>query len=388
MSRTPAPPIDAPPRAAAAQPPPGSPAPARTARPHAAPTHPAPAGLTHAGAAQSAPAGLTHAGAAQSAPAGPTHAGAAQSAPHARPSDAAAAHPAADAPLFVPRLAIEPEPCSTCGALLAPDQRYCLSCGERRGSLRVPFPTAPAPAAASAPAPVARAPRRRPALPQSALSALYGLAGAAALGLGLLAGALIVRANDDPAPQAAVALTAQPTATAATAAPTATPPAAASAPATFTPDWPAGQNGWTVQLQTLPKDGTTPEAVATAKADATAGGAADVGALDSDAFGTLDGGNYVIYSGVATSKQDAETAKEGLIANFPDATVVEVADKASEEAPVTETPEDLKQKEEKQTPEDAQKNTRKAPPTVESEGTPPPADDEEPGAGSDATEIG
>ncbi|HEX6391332.1 MAG TPA: hypothetical protein VFZ89_17850 [Solirubrobacteraceae bacterium] len=31
------------------------------------------------------------------------------------------------------------EPCSSCGAPLASDQRYCLSCGARRGAARLPF---------------------------------------------------------------------------------------------------------------------------------------------------------------------------------------------------------------------------------------------------------
>lgn len=305
-------------------------------------------------------------------------------------------HPDTNDPLFVPRLATEPEPCAGCGALLAPDQRYCLSCGERRAATRVPFQAAAqpaAPAAAAAPAP-ARVPlRRRGALPGSAISALYGLAGAAALGIGLLAGALIVRANDDPAPQAAIlaaAPTASPAATSGTPAPTPT-----AAPAAFTPDWPSGQTGWTVQLQTLPKEGTTPEAIAAAKADATASGAPEVGALDSDLFPTLDGGNYVIYSGIADSEQAADQALDALLPNFPAATVVEVSDTAAtdsapapEEEPVKKSKEDLETKEKTQSPEDAQKNTRKAPPTVESEGTPPPPDDEEPGAGSEATEIG
>lgn len=47
-----------------------------------------------------------------------------------------------------PRLAEGPEPCGDCGAALAPDQRYCLGCGGRRGERRVDpllvLPTAPA----------------------------------------------------------------------------------------------------------------------------------------------------------------------------------------------------------------------------------------------------
>jgi len=60
--------------------------------------------------------------------------------------------------------------------------------------------------------------------------------------------------------------------------------------------------------------------------------------------------------------------------------VVEVSDTVVED--------ELESKEQSLTPEEAQKNTRKAPQKVESEGTPPPPDDEEPGAGSDVTELG
>jgi hypothetical protein len=227
------------------------------------------------------------------------------------------------------------------------------------------------------------------------MSALFGLLGAGALGLGILGGVLIAGGGDDT-PVAAVAAAGTPTpiatavASATAAAPVTTPVPAATVSATFTADWQPGQKGWTVQLKTLPKDGTTPDAVATAKTDATNQGAADVGALESDSFASLDGGNYVIYSGVYTTKKDADDALAGIQANFPDASVVAVSDKAGggNDAPVTKSKADLQQAEKKQTPEDAQKNTRKAPPTVKSEGTPPPADKKAPGAGTDATEIG
>jgi hypothetical protein len=287
--------------------------------------------------------------------------------------------------LYVPRLARETEPCAHCGALLASDQRYCLSCGERRADTRVPFPTATAPAAPPPPPP---ARPRRDGLPDWAMSALFGLAGAAALALGILAGVLIAGGDDGSAPVAATATpvsTATPSATATT-----TPPPVATVAATFTPDWAAGTTGWTVQLKTLPKDGTTPDAIAAAKAEVSGQGAADVGALDADSFPTLDGGNYVVYSGVYTTKADAENALSGLQANFPDAKVVEVNTAAATPTPTPEkkSKAELEQKEKTQTPEDAQKNIRKAPSEVESEGTPPPADDKAPGAGSDAVEIG
>ena len=36
------------------------------------------------------------------------------------------------------------ERCSACGAALAPDQRYCVECGQRRGPARVPLMDEPA----------------------------------------------------------------------------------------------------------------------------------------------------------------------------------------------------------------------------------------------------
>jgi hypothetical protein len=46
--------------------------------------------------------------------------------------------------------------CTSCGALLAPDQRYCVQCGQRRGQSRLPVAQ---PVAASAPARESRMPR-------------------------------------------------------------------------------------------------------------------------------------------------------------------------------------------------------------------------------------
>ncbi len=87
--------------------------------------------------------------------------------------------------------------------------------------------------------------------------------------------------------------------------------------AEFTSDWPEGQDGYTVQLQTLPKDGTQVPAVRAAKSDAKSKGATDVGALDSDDFSSLDGGNYVIYAGVFdTKKQANEGAGQADKADF------------------------------------------------------------------------
>ena len=57
-----------------------------------------------------------------------------------------------------PVLGLHGEPCATCGAPLAADQRYCLACGARRADARLPFrgilaaPGTPPPGATPGPA--------------------------------------------------------------------------------------------------------------------------------------------------------------------------------------------------------------------------------------------
>jgi hypothetical protein len=303
-------------------------------------------------------------------------------------------------PIHSPRLAGDGEPCPTCGALMASDQRYCLSCGTRRGATRVPFPPqrAAAPAAA-APRPLPRERFYDRYSPQL-VGIVSGIAAAAVLGLGMIAGTLIAKQGDDNTAVAAAPVAATATATPP---PAATASATAAATDTFTADWPAEQTGWTIQLQTLPKDGTTPGAVAQAKSDASAKGVADVGALDSDAFASLDSGNYVIYSGNYADKQSAEAALGGVTGSFADAKVVQVGAKSADDtggdsgsgssdsgssdsgdeppAAATAAP---------KTPDQAQKDTKNAPPKVKTEGTPAPKDDKKPGGDSpdDAVTIG
>jgi hypothetical protein len=101
--------------------------------------------------------------------------------------------------------------CPSCGGSLAPDQRYCLACGHRRGDPRLPFMDAvvfmesskrpPQAQAAEAPTPSSD---RRPVL--SANASL--VAGVATLVLAIGVGVLIGRSGDSgstnaasPAPQ-------------------------------------------------------------------------------------------------------------------------------------------------------------------------------------------
>jgi len=104
------------------------------------------------------------------------------------------------------------EPCRSCGAALAPDQRYCLNCGERRGGPRVDFRShmkskgaaaTPERSAAAGPsggpgdggAPGAQTPPGDGAKRQRDYAPLAAAGGIAVLGIMLLIGVLIGRGS-------------------------------------------------------------------------------------------------------------------------------------------------------------------------------------------------
>ncbi len=219
-----------------------------------------------------------------------------------------------------PGAAAGTERCPTCGAAMSPDQRYCLSCGARRGAPRV----APADAAQTAPDVTAVATQQRPA----DVSPLAAVIGIALLGGMLLIGVLIGRSGSDdnstPAPVVQVA-PGQTTPSTSTTTPgdTTTPPATPPAGVVAT-DWPTDAQGFTVQLNVVPKEGATQDSVDAAKKSATDSGAKEVGSLDSDLYPSLTPGNYVIYSGIYTDRDQATQALGKLGKSFPDATVIEV----------------------------------------------------------------
>ena len=111
--------------------------------------------------------------------------------------------------VHAPTLGASGEPCATCGALLAADQRYCLNCGARRTDARIAFKEILAtngaavvgvegtagdyglarPAGAPSAGPTAGSPPRDGSGNRSALAALGGLACLLlALGVGVLIG--------------------------------------------------------------------------------------------------------------------------------------------------------------------------------------------------------
>jgi hypothetical protein len=216
------------------------------------------------------------------------------------------------------------EPCRSCAAPMAADQRYCLECGERRTEMSSVLLGGPARSQAPAPA----TPPAQPAGPadrassQQRNNALTVIAGVGVLMLAMGVGVLIGRAGaSKPAGGAAQVITVG------APAPGATTPAAATE--SFTGDWPSGTTGYTVQLQTLPQAGTQASAVQSAKTAAGAKGAKGVGALKSEEFSSLQSGSYVIYSGVYHNRSEAEKALGGLRKSFPGASVISVSNASS-----------------------------------------------------------
>lgn len=271
--------------------------------------------------------------------------------------------------------------CPSCGAALADDQRYCLGCGSRQGEARVaylevltPPSSAAAPAGGDPPPPAPRSDAISPALAAAAV-------GLAVLFLGV--GVLVGRAGSDEAPQQA----AKPTVvTVEGGVPAGSETAVAetnTTVSTFKSDWPAGQEGWTVQLQSLPKKGTEAADVEAAKKAATEKEAQDVGALDSDDFEALDAAQYVVYAGRFDSQAKANAALKDLRKDFSGARVIHVTDAA----PVVNS---AKAKADKAavdaldsaSGEDYAKQSQKLPDEVALPGKPPAKDGKEGGGGS------
>jgi len=284
-------------------------------------------------------------------------------------------------------------PCAHCAAPLADDQRYCLNCGFRIGEGRVDFMDTiktrikreVAASGGDAGTPGATGSLypwwRSPIAPIGAAVAVFLLI----LGVGILIG----NSGDDSGKQAVAppqVITVQGGGA---------PAAAAEVP--FTADWPGGQDGFTIQLQALPKEGTQVTAVDAAKSDATTKGALEVGALDSDQFASLDPGNYVIYTGQYDTRKEAQKALKGIKETFPDASVVEVSATGGAGGSASDLTSGKKdegtaskqqlQQLQKLSPDQYQKQSSKLPDKTNTEGKAPPKDDKKPGGGEGDAEV-
>lgn len=195
--------------------------------------------------------------------------------------------------------------CPRCGTPHQPGQEYCLECG-----LRLPF---------EEPGIVPRLGRgwrhRLGWYPGDWIwPSLLALVIAALAGIG--AAAFVSHDTAGPA-------YADRTSPVGTVTPTLTPPETPSATTSTAPageqppppprtaqqaltTWPTGESGWTVVLQSVPSTNGRAFALAQARA-ALHGGVPDVGILDSAQYSSLHPGYYVLFSGVYTSLDDANT---------------------------------------------------------------------------------
>jgi hypothetical protein len=205
--------------------------------------------------------------------------------------------------------------CEECGAPLDEKQRYCVSCGARRRDKGGP--------AVQYFAKAGRRSRRGPGRASGtsgarAAAVLFFVVLPIAVAIGVLVGKGNGNNNQDLA-NAIKSLQAggggSGTALASTA-------AAAPITSDFTLD-----KGYTIELKTLPVDGTDQAAVDSAKKDATSQGATAVGIINISEFTVTPAppaNTYVLYSGQFNSQAEATKALGKLKAKFKDAQVVSV----------------------------------------------------------------
>jgi hypothetical protein len=205
--------------------------------------------------------------------------------------------------------------CPRCGTPHAPDQEYCLECGYRLG---------PSPGVFGR---LSAAWQRRfgwyPGdwIWRILLGFVIAVAGATAAIVLADAGAgntTEVATEGGPphlpttAPQTATAsLPTVPsgTPTGPPSTPTAPPPATTTAPPPGAlTSWPAGQSGYTLVLESIPTRSGRSLALARARSAARAG-LPQVGVLDSSRYSSLHPGYYVVFSGIYTSRAEAERAR-------------------------------------------------------------------------------
>jgi hypothetical protein len=208
-----------------------------------------------------------------------------------------------------------------CGAPLAPDQRYCLQCGERRAPVSAFLRGAEPGTPSAPPTPPTIGPPLMAATAGGARrnnNTLTVIAGVGVLLLAMGVGVLIGRAGGSkqlPSPAEVITVGSSVGSGAATGA----------AEEAFSDDWPTGTKGYTVQLETLPQEGTTAKAVKAAKAEESSKGAGSVGALKSEDFTSLVARGYIVYSGVYHKRSEAHKALGSLKKKFPAAKVIEVS---------------------------------------------------------------
>jgi septal ring-binding cell division protein DamX len=203
-----------------------------------------------------------------------------------------------------PPPAVEQRRCPRCGSELTAEQEWCLECGAGVGATVVGPPS-----------------WRGPAVIVGVLLAIA--AAAVILALVELAGDP-EQVAEQPAPtaQAPPAAPTQTAVPAPTTAPDSTtiPPAPETGGASTVAEWPTGTEGWTVVLES-----SSTEDAAEARAQELAEQGISVGLLNSDDFGSLEPGRYVVFSGQYDSRRAADQALAGISSQVEGAYVRRVA---------------------------------------------------------------
>jgi hypothetical protein len=210
--------------------------------------------------------------------------------------------------------------CEDCGAPLDEKQRYCVSCGARRRDKGGPAVQYFAGAGKRGRRGTAKATGTSGA---RAAAVLFFVVLPIAVAIGVLVGKGNGN-NDQDLADAIKNLQVNGTGSQLASTAAATP---------VTSDWTLDK-GYTVELKTLPADGTDQAAVDSAKKDAMDQGATDVGIINTSEFTVTPApaaGAFVLYSGQFKSKAEATKALGKLKAKFKDAQVVSVKKNSSGE---------------------------------------------------------
>ena len=275
----------------------------------------------------------------------------------------------------------------TVGLPLAADQRYCLNCGLRRADSRVPYEQVlPGSASAAIQGPPATPPPASASAGSTPAgwSPMVPLVGVGVVAVVLGVGVLIGRSVSGSTKKASAPQVISVGGAGAGAASTTSSGKGANG---FKSDWPAGKDGYTVELTGLPKASTQPAAVAAAKSSAAGKGAPGVGALDSDQYPSLDGGQYVVYSGIYKNQGEAAKALKGLKKAFPQAKVIHVSKNAAGGGSASTGPAKTISRQQLRdlsntSGSDYFKKSSKLPKKIAIPGPPPPKDKKPPGGGS------
>jgi hypothetical protein len=213
------------------------------------------------------------------------------------------------------------EQCESCSAPVDHAQRYCVVCGTHRRHVRDPAARYHATKTSRSRSHPGAPARTKASRPSNLLTALILALIPLAIGLGVLVG----RASNNGDAKLLAALANQHGAASvgsSSTAGTGSQSSSSTLASTF-----KLQNGYAVELQTLPASGTTGSSVLSAESSARTKGASDVGLIlqsDDKVTPAPPAGSYVIYSGSYRTSAQASQALAKLKGKFPKAVVIHV----------------------------------------------------------------